>query len=163
MILFIFLFFRHKQQFTLGITSLSKLGPIGAAIEVLIILYLCVASLVGFYTMPFMNSIRPQRLKTSLSQLIVNCALVLILGSALPLLSRILGKKKSIHFTFQHSTEKFPYSINQFNFFSFSLICRHHKFRFAGRFWWNRMVGQFPNCFHIQFDICHSDHIVHCE
>lgn len=41
--------------------------------------------------MPFMNSIRPQRHKTSLSQLIVNGALVLILSSALPLLSRILG------------------------------------------------------------------------
>lgn len=79
------------QQFTLGITSLSKVGPIGAAIEVLIIFYLCATSTVGLYTMPFMQSIRPQRHKTSLSQLIVNGALVLILSSALPLLSRILG------------------------------------------------------------------------
>ncbi|XP_031619913.1 protein Lilipod [Contarinia nasturtii] len=79
------------RQFTLGITSLSKVGPIGAAIEVFIIFYLCATSTVGLYTMPFMQSIRPQRHKTSLAQLIVNGALVLILSSALPLLSRILG------------------------------------------------------------------------
>ena len=85
-------YFNCLQKFTLGITSLSKLGPIGAAIEVFIIFYLCATSTVGLYTMPFMNSICPQRRKTSLSQLIVNSALLLILSSALPLLSRILGE-----------------------------------------------------------------------
>nr|XP_029725484.1 protein Lilipod [Aedes albopictus] len=79
------------RQFTLGITSLSKLGPLGAALEVCIIMYLGVTSAVGLYTMPFMRNVRPQRRKTSLCQLIANCALVLILSSALPLLSRILG------------------------------------------------------------------------
>ncbi|XP_058456913.1 protein Lilipod [Malaya genurostris] len=79
------------RQFTLGITSLSKLGPLGAALEVCIIMYLGVTSAVGLYTMPFMRNVRPQRRKTSLSQLISNCALVLILSSALPLLTRILG------------------------------------------------------------------------
>ncbi|XP_038117521.1 protein Lilipod [Culex quinquefasciatus] len=79
------------RQFTLGITSLSKLGPLGAALEVAIITYLGVTSAVGLYTMPFMRNVRPQRRKTSLSQLIANCGLVLILSSALPLLSRILG------------------------------------------------------------------------
>ncbi|XP_055531491.1 protein Lilipod [Wyeomyia smithii] len=79
------------RQFTLGITSLSKLGPLGAALEVCIIMYLGVTSAVGLYTMPFMRNVRPQRRKTSLSQLIANCGLVLILSSALPLLSRILG------------------------------------------------------------------------
>lgn len=79
------------RQFTLGISSLSKLGPIGAALEVFIIFYLGATSSVGLYTMPFMRIVKPQKRKTSLSQLIVNCALVLILSSALPLLSRILG------------------------------------------------------------------------
>lgn len=92
---FIFVF-SLRQKFTLGITSLSKLGPIGAAIEVLIILYLAATSAVGLYTMPFMQSIRPQRRRTSLSQLIVNGALVVILSSALPLLSRILGTSTSL-------------------------------------------------------------------
>uniref|UniRef100_A0A1I8NTD9 Protein LMBR1L n=1 Tax=Stomoxys calcitrans TaxID=35570 RepID=A0A1I8NTD9_STOCA len=79
------------RQFTLGISSLSKLGPFGAGLEVCLIFYLGATSAVGFYTMPFMRNVRPQRRKTSLSQLIVNCALVLILSSALPLLSRIIG------------------------------------------------------------------------
>ncbi|XP_055620583.1 protein Lilipod [Toxorhynchites rutilus septentrionalis] len=79
------------RQFTLGITSLSKLGPLGAALEVCVIMYLGVTSAVGLYTMPFMRNVRPVRRKTSLSQVIANCALVLILSSALPLLSRILG------------------------------------------------------------------------
>lgn len=79
------------RQLTLGISSLSKLGPIGAALEVCIIFYLGATSAVGLYTMPFMRYVKPQKRKTSLSQLIFNCALVLILSSALPLLSRILG------------------------------------------------------------------------
>ncbi|XP_075145764.1 LMBR1-like protein lilipod isoform X2 [Haematobia irritans] len=79
------------RQFTLGISSLSKLGPFGAGLEVCLIFYLGATSAVGFYTMPFMRNVRPQRRKTSLSQLILNCALVLILSSALPLLSRIIG------------------------------------------------------------------------
>uniref|UniRef100_A0A2M4ADW3 Putative lipocalin-interacting membrane receptor limr n=2 Tax=Anopheles triannulatus TaxID=58253 RepID=A0A2M4ADW3_9DIPT len=79
------------RQFTLGITSLSKLGPLGATLEVCIITYLGVTSAVGLYTMPFMRNVRPRRRKTSLTQLIFNCGLVLILSSALPLLARILG------------------------------------------------------------------------
>ncbi|XP_052861661.1 protein Lilipod [Anopheles cruzii] len=79
------------RQFTLGITSLSKLGPLGATLEVCIITFLGVTSTVGLYTMPFMRTVRPQRRNTSLTQLIANCGLVLILSSALPLLARILG------------------------------------------------------------------------
>ncbi|XP_053959688.1 protein Lilipod isoform X1 [Anastrepha ludens] len=79
------------RQFTLGITSLSKLGPFGAGLEVCLIFYLGATSAVGFYTMPFMRHVRPQKRNTSLAQLILNCALVLILSSALPLLSRIIG------------------------------------------------------------------------
>lgn len=54
-------------------------------------MYLGVTSAVGFYTMPIITKIRPKRRKTSLSHLIANSALILILTSALPLLSRILG------------------------------------------------------------------------
>lgn len=70
---------------------MSKLGPFGAGLEVCLIFYLGATSSVGLYTMPFMKYVRPQKRKTSLSQLILNCALVLILSSALPLLSRIIG------------------------------------------------------------------------
>lgn len=80
-----------SRQFTLGISSLSKLGVFGAGIEIIIILYLALASAVGFYSMPIFSKMRPKRRKTSLSQLIANSLLLLILTSALPLLSRILG------------------------------------------------------------------------
>ncbi|CAH1405306.1 unnamed protein product [Nezara viridula] len=82
---------KSTAQFTLGLTSLSKLGSLGASIEVVVIVYLAVASLVGLYTFPFLAKIRPRAHRTPLSLLIANCALLLILSSALPLLCRILG------------------------------------------------------------------------
>ncbi|XP_032592790.1 protein Lilipod isoform X2 [Drosophila grimshawi] len=79
------------RQFTLGISSLSKLGPVGAGLEVCLIFYLGATSVVGFYSMPFMSNVRPKRRQTSLPQLMLNCAFMLVLSSALPLLSRIIG------------------------------------------------------------------------
>ncbi|XP_018048443.1 PREDICTED: protein Lilipod [Atta colombica] len=79
------------RQFTLGISSLSKLGPIGAAIEVAVILYLAVTSAIGLYTLPGVRMVQPRFRSTPLTHLIANCALLLVLSSALPLLSRILG------------------------------------------------------------------------
>lgn len=40
-----------------------------------------------------MNRIRPRPKSTPFNLIIANCALVLVLSSALPLLSKILGKK----------------------------------------------------------------------
>lgn len=80
------------QQFTLGISSLSKLGPVGAALEIVLIFYLIATSSVGLYTLPVLSRMRPRTKMTSLTHIIANCALVLVLSSALPLLSRILGE-----------------------------------------------------------------------
>ncbi|GLV41036.1 lilipod [Carabus blaptoides fortunei] len=79
------------RQFTLGITSLSLLGPLGAALEIVLILYLIATSSVGLYTLPIMSRVRPKPNQTPFCHIIANCALVLILSSALPLLSKILG------------------------------------------------------------------------
>lgn len=87
------IFLCRSQQFTLGMKSLSKLGVVGALLEIFVILYLVVTSFVGFYTMPLFARLRPRRRKTSLTHLIANNFLILILASALPLLSRILGEK----------------------------------------------------------------------
>lgn len=73
--------------------------------------------------MPFMQSIRPQRHKTSLSQLIVNGALVLILSSALPLLSRILGKIHIFSFTIVSSELSLFFTLNFFFKSFFILLC----------------------------------------
>lgn len=80
-----------RDEYTLGLSSLSKLGMIGAVIEIILIGYLLAASTVGLYTLPFLSGLRPTARNTPLTQLIVNCGLVLVLSSALPLLSRILG------------------------------------------------------------------------
>ncbi|XP_058794985.1 protein Lilipod isoform X2 [Phymastichus coffea] len=79
------------RQFTLGINSLYKLGPIGATIEVTLILYLAITSAVGLYTLPGVSRVRPRLHSTPLTHLIANCALLLVLSSALPLISRIIG------------------------------------------------------------------------
>lgn len=79
------------QQFTLGISSLSKLGPFGAALEVTLILYLTVTSTIGLYTIPTLSKIQPKSKSTPFVHIIANCGLLLILSSALPLLSKILG------------------------------------------------------------------------
>lgn len=79
------------RQFTLGLTSLSKLGPIGATLEVILILYLAVTSCIGLYSLPLLGRVQPKCGRTPLSHVIANCALLLILSSALPVLTRTLG------------------------------------------------------------------------
>lgn len=79
------------SQFSLGISSLSKLGLLGSCLEVTLILYLWCASVVGLYTLPFISRLTPRLRDTSFTQIIGNCALLLVLSSALPVLSRILG------------------------------------------------------------------------
>ncbi|MCL4130811.1 UNVERIFIED_CONTAM: hypothetical protein GTU68_016134 [Idotea baltica] len=68
------------------------LGPIGAVLEVLLILYLIAASLLGCYSLPLLKSIRPRRKDTPMTHVIANCLVVLLLSSALPLLVRTLGE-----------------------------------------------------------------------
>ena len=79
------------RDFSLGLSSLSKLGIVGALMQVVLIGYLLAASTVGLYTLPVLSQLRPTVRSTPLTRLIVNCALVLVLSSALPLLSTILG------------------------------------------------------------------------
>ncbi|XP_023219291.1 limb region 1 protein homolog isoform X1 [Centruroides sculpturatus] len=81
----------YTEQFSLGISSLSALGAIGASLEIVLILYLWLASVVGFYTLPLLCRLRPHLHDTSMTQVIGNCAVLLILSSALPVLARTLG------------------------------------------------------------------------
>ncbi|KAJ8921882.1 hypothetical protein NQ315_008515 [Exocentrus adspersus] len=80
-----------SKQFTLGVSSLSKLGPFGAALEILLIVYLILTSSIGLYTAPCMRRVRPKPKSTPFCLVIGNCALLVIISSALPLLSKILG------------------------------------------------------------------------
>ncbi|TKR77521.1 hypothetical protein L596_018477 [Steinernema carpocapsae] len=71
--------------------SRHTFGIFGACVEVVIILYIMAASLVGFYSIPFLSRLKPSKAKTSMTAVIGNCATVLILSSALPVLARTLG------------------------------------------------------------------------
>ncbi|KAK4320224.1 hypothetical protein Pmani_008915 [Petrolisthes manimaculis] len=73
------------------IVLLSVLGPVGAALEVVLILYLIAASLLGCYSLPLVARIRPRPHDTPMVHVIANCVVVLMLSSALPLLARTLG------------------------------------------------------------------------
>jgi len=79
------------QKFAVGITSLSKIGSIGALLELILILYLWCASIVGLYTFPIISRLKPKLKNTSFPTCVGNCALLLILSTALPVLARTIG------------------------------------------------------------------------
>lgn len=83
--------FSQVEQFSLGISSLSALGVVGSSLEIVLILYLWLASVVGFFTLPVFCLLRPKPLSATLTQIIGNCAVLLVLSSALPVLARTLG------------------------------------------------------------------------
>ncbi|KAK6303239.1 limb region 1 homolog-like protein isoform X2 [Coregonus clupeaformis] len=75
----------------LGTASFSMFGSLGAAVQVFLILYLMVSSVVGFYSSPLFTSLLPRSQDTNLTQIIGNCVSLLVLSSALPVFSRTLG------------------------------------------------------------------------
>ncbi|CAH1774245.1 unnamed protein product [Owenia fusiformis] len=80
-----------KKDTVLGKSSLVALGPIGAAFEIVLILYFMLASVVGFYSLPVFSRLRPLLHDTTITKIIGNCVVLLVLSSALPVLSRALG------------------------------------------------------------------------
>ncbi|XP_016778977.1 protein LMBR1L isoform X1 [Pan troglodytes] len=82
---------RGMQGASLGQVSFSKLGSFGAIIQVVLIFYLMVSSVVGFYSSPLFRSLRPRWHDTAMTQIIGNCVCLLVLSSALPVFSRTLG------------------------------------------------------------------------
>ncbi|MEJ1271262.1 limb region 1 like [Cricetulus griseus] len=82
---------RGIQDASLGQVSFSKLGSFGAIIQVVLIFYLMVSSVVGFYSSPLFRSLRPRWHDTAMTQIIGNCVCLLVLSSALPVFSRTLG------------------------------------------------------------------------
>ncbi|XP_069896467.1 protein LMBR1L isoform X4 [Dipodomys merriami] len=82
---------RGMQDASLGQVSFSKLGSFGAIIQVVLIFYLMVSSVVGFYSSPLFWSLRPRWHDTTMTQIIGNCVCLLVLSSALPVFSRTLG------------------------------------------------------------------------
>ncbi|XP_029060293.1 protein LMBR1L isoform X4 [Monodon monoceros] len=82
---------RGMQGASLGQVSFSKLGSFGAVVQVVLIFYLMVSSVVGFYSSPLFWGLRPRWHDTAMTQIIGNCVCLLVLSSALPVFSRTLG------------------------------------------------------------------------
>ena len=59
--------------------------------------YLMLSSLVGFYSIPFLRRLTPKVGDTAMTKVIGNCVTLLILSSALPVLSRTLGQFKRLN------------------------------------------------------------------
>ena len=79
----------HVQS--LGAHSLSSFGIFGTILEVLVIFYISAASVVGVYHLPGFRMLRPEIQETSMTKIILNCLLMQLLSSSLPVLSRLLG------------------------------------------------------------------------
>ncbi|KGL74493.1 Protein LMBR1L, partial [Tinamus guttatus] len=75
----------------LGQVSFSMLGCFGAVLQVVLIFYLMLCSVVGFYSSPLFTRLLPRRQDTPLPKIIGNCVSLLVLSSALPIFSRTLG------------------------------------------------------------------------
>ncbi|XP_078008735.1 limb region 1 protein homolog isoform X4 [Phascolarctos cinereus] len=75
----------------IGNASLSTFGFVGAALEIILIFYLMVSSVVGFYSLRFFGSFTPRKDDTTMTKIIGNCVSILVLSSALPVMSRTLG------------------------------------------------------------------------
>ena len=76
---------------TLGVQSLSSLGWIGALLQIILIFHLLLCSLVGFYSQPWMHRRIPKLGDTSIAHLLLNSLCLLLMSSALPVQSRLLG------------------------------------------------------------------------
>ncbi|XP_020606357.1 protein LMBR1L-like [Orbicella faveolata] len=85
---------RKSTVLVLGKVSSSMMGTFGALLEIILIFYLMIASLVGLYSVPYFARLRPVVRETATIKVIVNCIVLLILSSALPVLSRTLGITK---------------------------------------------------------------------
>ncbi|KAL8620137.1 hypothetical protein ACOMHN_064807 [Nucella lapillus] len=79
------------KDIVLGRSSLSFFGPVGAAVEMVLILYLICTAVVGFFGLPYLHRLMPRWGDTSMVKLILNCTVLLVLSSALPIVSKMLG------------------------------------------------------------------------
>ncbi|KAF4110959.1 hypothetical protein G5714_007990 [Onychostoma macrolepis] len=75
----------------IGNASLSKFGVAQAVIEIILMFYLMVSSVVGFYSLRIFQELTPRKDDTTMTTIIGCCVSILVLSSALPVMSRTLG------------------------------------------------------------------------
>uniref|UniRef100_A0A673ARN2 Limb development membrane protein 1 n=1 Tax=Sphaeramia orbicularis TaxID=375764 RepID=A0A673ARN2_9TELE len=77
----------------IGNTSLSTFGVAQAVLEIILMFYLMVSSVVGFYSLRVFEGLTPRKDDTTMTTIIGCCVSILVLSSALPVMSRTLGDK----------------------------------------------------------------------
>ncbi|XP_074477254.1 limb region 1 protein homolog [Sebastes fasciatus] len=75
----------------IGNTSLSTFGVAQAVLEIILMFYLMVSSVVGFYSLRVFEELTPRNDDTTMTTIIGCCVSILVLSSALPVMSRTLG------------------------------------------------------------------------
>ncbi|KAM6970835.1 limb region 1 protein homolog [Tautogolabrus adspersus] len=75
----------------IGNTSLSTFGVAQAALEIFLMFYLMVSSVVGLYSLRVFEVLTPRKDDTTMTTIIGCCVSILVLSSALPVMSRTLG------------------------------------------------------------------------
>ncbi|XP_078136546.1 limb region 1 protein homolog isoform X4 [Sander vitreus] len=74
----------------IGNTSLSTFGVAQAVLEIILMFYLMVSSVVGFYSLRVFEGLTPRNDDTTMTTIIGCCVSILVLSSALPVMSRTL-------------------------------------------------------------------------
>ncbi|XP_037135362.1 limb region 1 protein homolog isoform X2 [Syngnathus acus] len=75
----------------IGNTSLSTFGAVQAVLEIILMFYLMASSVVGFYSLRLFEGLTPRKDDTTMTTIIGCCVSILVLSSALPVMSRTLG------------------------------------------------------------------------
>ncbi|XP_061660950.1 limb region 1 protein homolog [Syngnathoides biaculeatus] len=75
----------------IGNTSLSTFGVVQAVLEIILMFYLMASSVVGFYSLRLFEGLTPRKDDTTMTTIIGCCVSILVLSSALPVMSRTLG------------------------------------------------------------------------
>uniref|UniRef100_H3D5G6 Limb development membrane protein 1 n=1 Tax=Tetraodon nigroviridis TaxID=99883 RepID=H3D5G6_TETNG len=75
----------------IGNTTLSTFGVAQAVLQIVLMFYLMVSSVVGFYSLRAFAQLTPRKDDTTMTTIIGCCVSILVLSSALPVMSRTLG------------------------------------------------------------------------
>lgn len=82
---------KGSKERDIGNASLSTFGVAQAVIEIILMFYLMVSSVVGFYSLWLFQELTPRKDDTTMTTIIGCCVSILVLSSALPVMSRTLG------------------------------------------------------------------------
>nr|XP_057915917.1 limb region 1 protein homolog [Doryrhamphus excisus] len=72
-------------------STLSTFGVAQAVLEIILMFYLMASSVVGFYSLRLFEGLTPRKDDTTMTTIIGCCVSLLVLSSALPVMSRTLG------------------------------------------------------------------------